>query len=217
MQRSRRPLVIGLVAAAIGGGAVFWHKVLEEEFFPKNFGVVEEGEIYRSGQLTERMFSKVVADKGIKTVIALNGGDEVSADEAAWSKAMGVERHVFDLIGDGTGDPNGYAAVVQLMADPANQPVLVHCAAGAQRTATSVLLYHHLVEGVPLTESYPEMFDYGHKPKEWVMLAYLVDNMDVIEAAYAARQAESDRGDEASGEDDGRPAPAAGDADSPDA
>ena len=184
---NHRPLIITIaVIAVIGISWRVWHKVIRHEIFPRNFGIVETGEIYRSGQLTDRALRKVIAEHDIKTIIDLSDTptNEHAPREQATADELGVERFGFQMAGDGKGDPDDYAEVIRLMEDPENHPVLVHCAAGAQRTGVAVVLYRHLVQGQDIETIYPETFDYKHKPKEWIMLAFLLDNIDEIRTAY---------------------------------
>ncbi|HEY6871877.1 MAG TPA: dual specificity protein phosphatase family protein [Geobacteraceae bacterium] len=51
--------------------------------------------------------------------------------------------------------------VVALMADPANQPVFVHCRHGQDRTGIVVAAYRMKVEGWPLAEAEQEMQAFG--------------------------------------------------------
>jgi protein tyrosine phosphatase (PTP) superfamily phosphohydrolase (DUF442 family) len=184
--KRRTPLAIGLGIAAIAGGAVLWHKAVRDWIFPKNFGVVVDGAIYRSGQNSPRVLREMVGDLGIRTIIDLGGMSDAPETRAEREVAaeLGVKRYEFGLSGDGTGDPDRWAAVERLLADDRNHPVLVHCAAGAQRTSTAVLLYRHLVEGAPITEAYPETFQYKHEPDEWILLAFLTDNLDAIKRSF---------------------------------
>jgi protein tyrosine/serine phosphatase len=178
--RRRIALIALLVTAVITSGAVFWHKVIREQIFPKNFGVVEAGDIYRSGQLTERAMRKVINENGIKTIIALNGPDEEGVMEQRVANELGVRRITFALAGDGTGPPADFAAAVHAMADEDNWPVLVHCHAGAQRTTTAVLLYRHIYQGESIFKTYPEHFEFRHEPGDWPVLAYLAEYIDDI-------------------------------------
>ena len=188
MPRIQRPapLFVVTVIAAVAATWITWHKVVRHEVIAENFGVVDPERVFRSAQLTPRMLRDVIATHDIRTIIALNGDDRESAREADVARALGVQRYTYNLIGDGTGDPRAYADVVRLMSDPANQPVLVHCAAGAQRTTTAALLYRHFVHGEAFADTYPEMFRYDHEPDEWILLAYLTDHLDEIRARYEA-------------------------------
>ena len=95
-----------------------------------------------------------------------------------------VDRVEFSLRGDGSGDRQQYVTALSIMADPVRQPVLVHCAAGAQRTGVIVMLYRHIVEGVPMHEANRESLQYGREPDDWVALAYLAENLAPIKEAF---------------------------------
>ena len=154
----------------------------------KNFGVVEAGQVYRSGRLTPDTLRKVARERNIKTVIDFGAdplGSPADLAEQQTCADLGVARQRLDLVGDATGDPNMYVRALRVMADPANQPVLVHCGAGAQRTGAAVVLYRHLVQGRTISEAYPEAFDFGHKPgKDYALPTYLADWADEIEHSF---------------------------------
>jgi protein tyrosine/serine phosphatase len=175
-----------LLAAVLATGAVGWHKYVRHQFFPRNFGVVVDGRIYRSGQNSAEVLRGLAKDLKLRTIIDLGGtsGNPATQAERSVTEALGIQRYEFGLPGDGTGDPDKWAAVERILADESVHPVLVHCSAGAQRTGTAVLLYRNLVEGRPIADVYPETFEYGHEPDQWALLAFLADHLDEIRAAY---------------------------------
>ena len=182
-----RLVVIVLVVA----GVIYGIKKTRYQFIARNFGVVEAGEIYRSGRLTPRMFRKKVGENEIKTVLDLGAylpGSPEDLREQELSEELGAERYRFQLDGDGTGNPNCYVQALRLMSDPEAQPILIHCAAGAQRTGVLVLLYRHIIQGEDIAEAYPESFQYKHKPDEWPLLAYVAQWNDEI--AHSLRTGE---------------------------
>ena len=67
-----------------------------------------------------------------------------------------------------------------MLSDAEAQPILIHCAAGAQRTSVCVLLYRHIIQGQDVAEAYPESFRYKHKRDEWQLLAYVAQWNDEI-------------------------------------
>lgn len=134
---------------------------------PKNFGVVREGAIYRSGELTPQAMRTVVEKYGIRTIIDFGAHDHDPAGERreqAATDSLGVERTVLLMQGDGTGDPNNYVEALRIMTDPEKQPVLVHCAAGAQRTGCAVALYRSIVQGWDDDKALEETRQYRHDP-----------------------------------------------------
>jgi len=180
----QRPGLLRLVVIiVIVVGVIYGIKKTRYQFIARNFGVVETGEIYRSGRLTPRMFRKVVDENNIRTVLDLGAyvpGSPEDVREQDLAEALGAERYRFYLDGDGTGNPNYYVQALRLMSDPEAQPILIHCAAGAQRTGVIVLLYRHIIQGQDLAQAYPESFQYKHKPDEWPLLAYVAQWNDEI-------------------------------------
>lgn len=175
---SRRQLVIATIVALSVGCEVVWQTVVKDHVIVRNFGVVDEGKIYRSGRLTTATLTKVHDNQGIKTVIdfgAFLHGSEQDLLEEETAKRLGMKRVVLSLYGDGTGNPNAYVEALKIMSDPVNQPVLVHCSAGAQRTGVAVILYRSLFENVPIETAYEESQQYKHdSSRNKAMLQYVL-------------------------------------------
>lgn len=187
MSKSARRIIWIVIVIAVA--AVVWRKVIRDQVIPENFGVVEEGAIYRSAQLTERMLDAVCEEREIRTILNLTGESvDYERDVAA---AHGANLIEVTMQGDGTGEPSEMARALDVLSDPANHPILVHCAAGAQRTGSIVLLYRHLEQGIPVLEAYPESFDYEHKADEWILLAHLVEVIDEIKRIREGAASES--------------------------
>ena len=172
----------------VGAGLVYRYAV-RDNVFPRNFGVVEPGVLYRSAALTAASTRHVHDQYHIKTIIDLGAYAPDSPAEAMAARtaaALGVQRRVFRLEGDGTGNPNAYVAALRVIADPTNQPVLVHCSSGAQRTGACVMLYRTIVQGQNLMGTiYEDSFRYGHNPRRNTRLApYLLDYKDRIAQAF---------------------------------
>ncbi len=164
--RSRRALAVLLTAIVALGAARAAYVGVRPNLVPKRFGVVDAGKVYRSGQLTPGAFEDVVTRYGIRTVIDLgstiHGQAEGEARNQRTADAMGVKRYVMSLYGDSTGNPNYYIQAIRLASDPANQPVLVHCGAGTERTGLFCILYRSFAQGVPMEEGFREAQSYGH-------------------------------------------------------
>ncbi len=185
-------MVVGVVLALVGGGVWVWEDVLEDRFVPKRWGVVEEGRIYRSGQLHPALVHKTLERHGIDLVISLidlthADDDDRTADEAERIACaqLEIERRVFPLQGDGTGTIENYAqaiaSIVECLED--DRRVLVHCAAGAQRTGGVVTGFRVLVQGWDPKRACAEMAEYDWDPdKDRAVLDYLNAHMgDLVE------------------------------------
>lgn len=157
------------IAVAVTLVIVGYRNFVHPNIFPKRFGVVVPGQVYRSGKLTTAALNKVVREHGIKTIVDLGAWVEdtpanrrANRREQEAAQALGAERYVFQLTGDSTGDPNQYTEALRLVLDPANQPVLVHCGAGTERTGCLVALYRMETEGLSIDEAYTEAERAGH-------------------------------------------------------
>lgn len=134
-------LILGTLVAAPA-----WY-FAEREKHARNFRVVKEGVLYRSGQLDLVGLERLVTEHGIKTIVSLREGtapedrlEETWAPQAAvnfvripprqWSAA------------DGTVPAEiGLKTFREVMDNPANHPVLIHCFAGIHRTGSYVAVY----------------------------------------------------------------------------
>lgn len=168
--RGRRfALLLPLLALPIlaVGLTVAWFAGLRDQYVPHNFGIVEPNRIYRSGQISARLIRDTLTVYKIQSIVALSANGMKPADRDAEIKAaqeMHIDRHLYPLAGDGTGSVAVYAAAVAAVdhAVRNDQPVLVHCVAGAQRTGGVIALYQLLVEHRSPAEVMVELREFGH-------------------------------------------------------
>jgi protein-tyrosine phosphatase len=184
----RRPhhvLRVVLVIAAVGLAVWIWD-ANKYRIFPKRFGVVRQGSIYRSGQIHADLVEKTLRKHDIQVVVSLVGQDPNDINQQAEMAAvekLDIDLKCYPLLGDGTGDLENYVKAIEAMvaADRARKPVLVHCAAGAQRTGGAVAFYRLLVEGRDPDAVYRELrhYDWRDKPGH-PLLPYLNENMALM-------------------------------------
>jgi protein tyrosine/serine phosphatase len=164
-----KPLKIAVILAACVLAGLTYRYTIRDNLFARNFGVVKEGAVYRSGRQTPAMTERLVRENNIKTIIDLGAYNRKPVEERVaqrTAEAIGVARFAFDLEGDGTGDPNDYVQALRLLLREENQPVLVHCAAGSERTSACVMLYRNIVEGKTFDESFIEALAHKHDPND---------------------------------------------------
>jgi protein tyrosine/serine phosphatase len=167
----KRHLFIAIFILCLIGAVSAWEGLIKDNVIPKKFGIVESGTIYRSGRIAPRLIKTVVTKYNIKAIISLSG-DSVSElsdnAERKISQEMGIERLIFSLKGNGTGDVNDYvrivAAICQFQRE--GKPVLVRCAAGAQRTGGIIAVYRLIIENEDINFIKNEMIQYGHNPNK---------------------------------------------------
>ena len=180
-------LTIGIIVAVIGGAVWVWEDVLEDRLIAKRFGVVVPGSIYRSGQLSPAMVQKTLEKHHIDLDVHLgvhNPLNEAHVAEQGAVQQLGIERRLFPLRGDGTGDINNYAQAIAAIVEArdAGRKVLVHCAAGSYRTGGVVASYRMLLEGMPPAEAWAEMEDYSWNSDSPILPEYLNSHMAELTA-----------------------------------
>lgn len=164
-----RVLVLGAITCGLTAWVVFAKNGVRDQFVPRNFGIVEEGHVYRAAALTPASLKKVYDEHKIKTIIDLGGFDtDPLADRIAQESAesLGITRYVFPLSGDGTGNPNAYVAALRVLADESSHPVLVHCSAGAQRTSGCIIMYREFIQNADKAAAREEAFGFRHDPND---------------------------------------------------
>lgn len=185
----RQKFLLGLLTVAMVsclGYGIFWWKEHRYEYFPKRWGVVVPGEIYRSGQLTPQMLDKMLTKHGIHTVIDMQLNDvrdPIQQAEVQYAAEHGLAHHRFGLAGDGTGDVNSYVGALTtiIQCQKAGEPVLVHCAAGSQRTGGVVAFYRLLFEKAEPQAVWAELEEYDWNVKEdYELLNYINKNLPYI-------------------------------------
>src|SRR4051812_10415424 len=134
-------VVLVLIAAPV----VF---ALRQERDLRNFREVRAGVLYRSGQPSIAGLRRLIREHGIKTVVSLRDGQ--SAADRAEEEFCRNEEVLFVRLpprswGD---DPAGEVPAQvnvrkfrEILADPRNHPVLLHCFAGTHRTGAYSAIY----------------------------------------------------------------------------
>lgn len=158
-------------------------EICKYQLVPKRFGVVEQNKIFRSGRIAPHLIRKTLQKHGIKVIIDLTDPEpdnpSCQAEQEAVSR-LGITYFNFPLCGAGTGNITNYAKAISAIkqANDENKPVLVHCAAGVQRTGGVIASYRLLVEKQTPATAFSELVRYGWKSrKDKILLEYLNDHM----------------------------------------
>lgn len=159
---------------------LIWEEVLEDRIVPKRWGAVEDGSIYRSGQLHPALVERTLASNNIDVIINMNQwrlDKPAQAAEEAAADALGLEKARYPMMGNGTGDPEMYAQAVEHLKRSADegQRVLVHCTAGAQRTGAVIALYRLLLQGWSMEDVLEEMETYDFDRSDDTILLDFLD------------------------------------------
>jgi tyrosine-protein phosphatase SIW14 len=165
------------------GGPVAY--ALHEHGQMRNFHVVKEGVLYRSGQMSVAGLKQAIYDYDIKTVVSLRdtivpGEPPGDLEEEAYCDKHEINFYRLAPAGwyaeDGPAPVEaGIRTFKKIMADPANYPVLIHCFAGIHRTGTYVAVYRMEREHWSNARAIAEVKDFGYTTldDEWDVLGYL--------------------------------------------
>jgi tyrosine-protein phosphatase SIW14 len=168
--RPRTLLVIAIVLAAAGIGLI-----AEWNHHFRNLHTVEPRVLYRSGQLSRTGFGLTLRAHRIKTVVTLRTVRDPAKPyldewEADVCRERGI-RHIRILprswIPDASGRSPGEESVHQFLnviENPDNHPVLVHCFAGVHRTGTMCAAFRIRQQGWPAERAIEEMEEHGFEP-----------------------------------------------------
>jgi protein tyrosine phosphatase (PTP) superfamily phosphohydrolase (DUF442 family) len=132
-----------------------------------NLAQVDAG-LWRSAQPTAEGFKNLKA-LGIRTVISLRR----LADDRTPLKGLGL-RYVHIHFSPWHAEDEDVVRFLKVVSDPRNQPVLVHCQHGADRTGTMVAIYRAYAQAWPLTEAMQELPRFGFHSIWANLKSYLV-------------------------------------------
>lgn len=181
-QSLRITLGTGVVVLLILGPLAF---AFFEQGQTRNFRVVRDGVLYRSGQMSLDGLRRVVHDYGIRTVVTLRDSLDGPTGKADREEEEFCQREelTYARIPPQSWDRHDGVAPVDvgvcrfraIMADKRNYPVLVHCFAGVHRTGAYVAVYRMEHEGWSNARAMAEMkaCGYANLDAELDILGYL--------------------------------------------
>ena len=153
----------------------------------RNFRVVREGVLYRCSQPSKSGLQRLVNDYGIRTVTSLRDAktpgmpiperweeEYCTAEEIRFVRLSpqhweGSDEHSPPPVDDNV------RQFLEIMNDPHNHPVLVHCFGGVHRTGAYCAIYRMEFEGWSNAQAIAEVkaCGYTNLDDEWDILNYL--------------------------------------------
>ncbi|MHB1861538.1 MAG: dual specificity protein phosphatase family protein [Gemmatimonadaceae bacterium] len=132
-----------------------------------NVHVVDQGQLYRSAQLNQREFERVISKYGIKSIVNLRGAhpsDTWYVDEVGVAKARAVTHYDIGISAEHIVTPAQIASILAVLR-AAPKPILIHCQGGADRSGLVAALYEAVIEGKSVDEADGQLsLRYGHFP-----------------------------------------------------
>jgi tyrosine-protein phosphatase SIW14 len=172
-------VVFGLTVVGLLIGGPAWYYALHQRCF-RNFHVVQDGVLYRSGQLDLAGLKRLIHDYGIKTVISLRDGEKSSDLDEEKYLAGQTDVNFIRIpprawwASDGSVPAEiGLAQFREILDNPANHPVLVHCFAGVHRTGAFCAVRRIDHDNYANEEAIREMKNLGYAIEHMDVLPYL--------------------------------------------
>jgi protein tyrosine phosphatase len=165
MSRSRRIVLGGLalvaVSAAAAGGWIY-----HQQHRFKHFAVHEPKMVYRSAWLAPDALSQIIETYQIRSVVNLCNPDEMTPEmwegERRAVKSAGATLHAVPLPNSIEFDAQVWEPHLEILADPNNYPMLVHCQHGVTRTAMLLTAYDVIHRHKTAEESLAAQPLFGH-------------------------------------------------------
>lgn len=161
----RMVLIVATIALLLGGP---WGYLRYQDRMGRNFRVVEEGVLYRSGQLSLAGLQRIAHDYGIRTVICLRDGDreddrlEQEYCQKAGLNHVRIQQRSWWASEGPVPAEEGLNEFRQVMDDPNKYPVLIHCFAGIHRTGAYCAVYRMDYHGWNNSDAIAEMRRLGY-------------------------------------------------------
>ena len=126
-----------------------------------NFDIVSAG-LWR-GAAPSNLGMKKLAESGVKTIVDLRLTGQGAAEEASTAKKLGIKYIHLPL---GFMGPSLFkvAQFLNIVNEPNNQPVFVHCRYGADRTGALVAIFRVIHDHWSFNQAYSEMRKHHFKP-----------------------------------------------------
>ncbi len=181
-----RSLLACMIVAMLVGGPYAYSRQQRSKI--RNFRVVEDGKLYRSGQNSLYGMEILLRDYGIRTVISLRFAQNPTDRPPDWKEEeycrnLGINYvriRPREWCGENEGLVPAQAGVdrlLEVMDDPSNQPVLIHCFAGMHRTGVHCAIfrmeYHHWTNAEAMAELYS--LGYTHLYEQTDVSGYLMN------------------------------------------
>ncbi len=143
-----------------------------------NFYTVESGKLYRSAQLSPEWLAYYIKRYGLKTVINLRGEQSSELwwrNEKQLTDALDVTLYNIPMASHELSTKEHLTTLLDLF-DKAEQPILVHCHVGADRTGEAAALWKLEQEKKSKSEALGQLsFLYRHRRTKHPAKRYLIE------------------------------------------
>jgi len=116
---------------------------------------------------------KTLSELGVKTVVNLRGEGDGAKSEQTEAEAAGLRYFNMPMPGLSAPSDKEVARVIDIINNPDNQPVFIHCKRGSDRTGTIAAVYRIARDGWTADRAIAEARRYGMSWAEFGMRSYI--------------------------------------------
>ena len=137
-----------------------------------NFHLVTPG-LWRSAQPGRASLQRMKS-YGLKTIVNMRTEPYIDQWESKLAKKLNIRYYPFPIDLRQPPNPAVIRQILSVICDPANQPVLIHCAGGKDRTGMMTAIYRLEVEHMKFEDVRKEMLMCGYDEKRY---PYLIETV----------------------------------------
>ena len=163
LTHKRTVWIVSLLLVAVAGGAFLYRQ--HKRY--KHWAVHDPGMVYRSAWLDGDAFAELIEEHQIRTVINLCNPNEMGEDRCVDQRAAvrGSGAQLLEMPMPATIEPGDadVARFVEVLQNPNNYPILIHCQHGVTRTAKLLAMYDILFRHKTAEQSLAAMPLFGRE------------------------------------------------------
>ena len=180
-RKSSVPALVVLAAILAAGGFGVYRAL----FQTYHLATVTPGVLYRDGNHSIRELCNAIRQVKPRTVVSLDDAREVDdpakpqfREEEQYLAGQNIKLVRIPVALGGWPDSAGVRAFLKTVADPANEPVLVHCSQGVRRTGMFVAAYQLSVQKFDKGQAKAAVLSFGHSEKTLDDVRKFIDAYD---------------------------------------
>ena len=154
-----------MIVSRLYGLFLFAVAIVRESVFnirTHNFGIVNDGEFYRSAQPSRQFLKRLIRKQKIKTIMAfVYSIPDFEIKEAELNDVKIVHLGMSVFRGPSESDVKKFLDTAK---DKINYPILVHCSVGSDRTGLMIAIKRIEIDGWSVKKAKKEMAYYRNAP-----------------------------------------------------
>ena len=180
-----RRVVVALVTLLVIAGACYGYIWAEVQTY--HFSLVDPHILYRCGNRGMREFNHAVKQSGARTIVSFVSDQELNdpakpqfKQEAEYCRTHGIAQVRLPVPLGGWPTSDQILKFLNIVAEPANRPVLMHCAQGVRRTGLFMAAYQLSVMDRTPALAKERIMSFGHPPRDTDDIRTFIDRYDPI-------------------------------------